>query len=70
MFPSEEFLKLILAIIVGGLIGAEREFRHRAAGFRTIIFITCPVKPTCFSGCFLIVSGILGAIQGLNGFSK
>jgi putative Mg2+ transporter-C (MgtC) family protein len=36
---SEEILKLSLAIIVGGLIGAEREFRHRAAGFRTIIFI-------------------------------
>ena len=34
MFPSEEILKLVLAIIVGGLIGAEREFRHRAAGFR------------------------------------
>ena len=24
---------------LGGLIGAEREFRHRSAGFRTIIFI-------------------------------
>ena len=36
---SVEIVKLLLAIIVGGLIGAEREFRHRAAGFRTIIFI-------------------------------
>lgn len=35
----EEIIKLLLAIVVGGLIGAEREFRHRAAGFRTIIFI-------------------------------
>ena len=39
MFPTDEILKLVLAIVVGGLIGAEREFRHRAAGFRTIIFI-------------------------------
>lgn len=39
MVLPEEILKLSLAIIVGGLIGAEREFRHRAAGFRTIIFI-------------------------------
>jgi putative Mg2+ transporter-C (MgtC) family protein len=39
MFFPEEILKLLLAVIVGGLIGAEREFRHRAAGFRTIIFI-------------------------------
>ena len=38
MILSEEIIKLILAIVVGGLIGAEREFRHRAAGFRTIIF--------------------------------
>jgi putative Mg2+ transporter-C (MgtC) family protein len=32
-------IKLLLAVLVGGLIGAEREFRHRAAGFRTIIFV-------------------------------
>jgi len=39
-FIPEEALKLGLAILVGGLIGAEREFRDKAAGFRTIIFIT------------------------------
>jgi putative Mg2+ transporter-C (MgtC) family protein len=39
MLIAEEILKLLLAVVVGGLIGAEREFRHRAAGFRTIIFI-------------------------------
>jgi putative Mg2+ transporter-C (MgtC) family protein len=36
---SEDIVKLLLAILVGGLIGAEREYRDRAAGFRTIIFI-------------------------------
>jgi putative Mg2+ transporter-C (MgtC) family protein len=36
---SEDILKLVLAIVVGGLIGAEREYRDKAAGFRTIIFI-------------------------------
>ncbi len=35
----EDILKLILSILIGGLIGAEREFRDKAAGFRTIIFI-------------------------------
>ncbi len=35
----EDLLKLLLAIIIGGLIGGEREFRDKAAGFRTIIFI-------------------------------
>ncbi|MFZ6029191.1 MAG: MgtC/SapB family protein [Chloroflexota bacterium] len=28
-----------MAILVGGLIGAEREFHSKAAGFRTLIFI-------------------------------
>lgn len=34
-----DLLKLLLAILVGGLIGIEREFRHKVAGFRTNIFI-------------------------------
>jgi putative Mg2+ transporter-C (MgtC) family protein len=37
---ARSILNLALAIFVGGLIGAEREFRDKAAGFRTIIFIT------------------------------
>lgn len=35
----EDVFKLSLSILVGGLIGAEREYRDKAAGFRTIIFI-------------------------------
>jgi putative Mg2+ transporter-C (MgtC) family protein len=35
----DDVIKLLLALLIGGLIGAEREFRDRAAGFRTIIFI-------------------------------
>ena len=31
----EEILKLLLAILLGGMIGIEREFRDKAAGFRT-----------------------------------
>jgi putative Mg2+ transporter-C (MgtC) family protein len=34
-----DVFKICLAILAGGLIGAEREFRDKAAGFRTIIFI-------------------------------
>jgi putative Mg2+ transporter-C (MgtC) family protein len=37
---AEEVLKLLLAMIVGGLTGAEREFRDKSAGFRTILLIT------------------------------
>jgi putative Mg2+ transporter-C (MgtC) family protein len=32
-------LRFLLVIIVGGLIGAEREFRSKSAGFRTMILI-------------------------------
>ena len=34
-----DLLKILMAIFVGGLIGAEREFRDKAAGFRTNIVI-------------------------------
>jgi len=37
---TEDLIKLGLAILVGGIIGAEREFRDKAAGFRTLILIT------------------------------
>lgn len=30
---------MLVAILIGGLIGAEREFHEKAAGFRTITFI-------------------------------
>jgi putative Mg2+ transporter-C (MgtC) family protein len=35
----DDVIKLLLALLIGGLIGAEREFRDKAAGFRTNIFI-------------------------------
>src|SRR5579859_3634406 len=35
----EIFWKLILAVIIGGAIGAEREYRSKSAGFRTITLI-------------------------------
>lgn len=37
---AENLIKLVMAVIIGGMIGAEREFRDKAAGFRTIILIT------------------------------
>ncbi len=37
---TEDFIKILVALIVGGLIGLERETRDKAAGFRTIILIS------------------------------
>ncbi len=36
---GSSLLRLLLAAILGGLIGLEREFKHRAAGLRTNMFI-------------------------------
>lgn len=36
----ETFLQLGMAIFIGGLIGAEREYCNKSAGFRTFIFIS------------------------------
>jgi len=41
MMPSTEvlLLRLLMVIAVGGLVGAEREYRSKSAGFRTMILI-------------------------------
>jgi len=36
----ENLIKLGMAVLIGGIIGAEREYQDKAAGFRTIILIT------------------------------
>jgi putative Mg2+ transporter-C (MgtC) family protein len=36
----ENLIKVGVAVLVGGVIGAEREYQDKAAGFRTIILIT------------------------------
>ncbi len=38
LYP-EDLIKILLALLAGGVIGMEREFRYKAAGFRTLIFI-------------------------------
>jgi putative Mg2+ transporter-C (MgtC) family protein len=39
IFQFEDVIKILLAIVLGGLIGGEREARDKSAGFRTIILI-------------------------------
>lgn len=38
-FVTSSLVRLLLAAILGGLIGLERELKHRAAGLRTNMFI-------------------------------
>ena len=37
---TENMIKIGMAVLIGRVIGAEREFRDKAAGFRTMILIT------------------------------
>lgn len=36
----EDLIKILLAVVVGAIIGAEREYRNKSAGFRTVMLIT------------------------------
>lgn len=39
-FAQEDLVKFALAVLFGAIIGAEREYRTKSAGFRTIILVT------------------------------
>jgi uncharacterized membrane protein YhiD involved in acid resistance len=41
----EQVARLGLALVLGAVIGAERELHDRAAGFRTIILVTVGATP-------------------------
>ena len=40
IIPQADLFKLLLAVVIGGLIGLEREMHAKAAGLRTITLIT------------------------------
>ncbi len=40
IFTPEDLLKIVIAIIIGGVIGLEREIHSKAAGLRTITLIS------------------------------
>lgn len=57
---GEIFGKLFLACILGGLIGYEREARHKSAGLRTNILV-------CLGSCLvMMISADIGAGDGVD----
>jgi putative Mg2+ transporter-C (MgtC) family protein len=68
-------VKILLAMLLGGVLGAEREFRDKAAGFRTLILISVgaclftlwslhignPTDPTRIAANVVTGIGFLGA---------
>lgn len=52
-------IRLVLAVVIGGLIGYEREFKNRAAGFRTHILV-------CIGATLVSLVQLKMAEQSLN----
>src|ERR1017187_5719690 len=52
--PPDTIEKLLVSIVVGGAIGAEREYRSKSAGFRTLTLICLG------SALFTIFSELIG----------
>ena len=50
---QDDIIKLVVSLIAGSIIGAEREYNNKNAGFRTVILVT--VGATLFT----ILSGLL-----------
>lgn len=55
LLTPEMMIKIALAVVAGGFVGLEREFRDKAAGFRTLIFIC--VGATLFTIYSLEIAG-------------
>lgn len=60
---SSAVVRLVIAAILGGVIGLEREYKHRAAGLRTNMFM-------CVGSClFTILSGAM-AVSGRDDHTR
>lgn len=57
----EMALRLFLSVMLGGLIGYEREYQHKAAGLRTHILV-------CVGSCLIMILSIklYSSVQGLT----
>src|SRR5450631_4944852 len=55
--PPDIIEKLLLSILVGGVIGVEREYRSKSAGFRTLTLICLG------SALFTVFSELIGGVS-------
>ncbi|GAB3770929.1 MgtC/SapB family protein [Spirosoma horti] len=53
-FAQEDLIRLSISLVIGGLIGAEREYHGKSAGLRTMIMICVG------SALFTMISGRIG----------
>ena len=62
-FVTSSLTRLVLAAILGGIIGLERELRHRPAGLRTNMFI-------CFGAALFTILSDLLAVEHLGDHTR
>lgn len=60
-FEIELFIRLLVATILGGIIGFEREINNRPAGFRTHILVT-------LGSCLIMILSIYGFMDESNNY--
>ena len=60
---ADDIIKILLALLLGGLIGVERDVRDKAAGFRTLIFI-------CIGSTLFTILSIKLANQGTGDIAR
>src|SRR3954470_5425674 len=61
--PAEDFLRLVLAGAMGGVVGIEREVRGREAGFRTYLLV-------CVGSALVMLVSVQMAIHPWQAQSK
>ena len=54
-FVGEDIFKLSVSLILGAVVGAEREYNNKNAGFRTVILVT--VGATLFTMLSFLIAG-------------
>jgi len=58
--PDQDLIKIALAVVCGGILGLERQYKNKTAGFRTIIVICLG------STIFTMVAQNAGQVANLN----
>ena len=59
-------IRFVLAVLCGGLVGIEREHKHRPAGFRTHILVCLGAAATTLTGQYLLTLSSLMSIPITN----
>jgi putative Mg2+ transporter-C (MgtC) family protein len=66
IFTPEDLIKILIAVLIGGIIGFERELHSKAAGLRTITLITVGATMFTIPATSRVASNILTGVGFLG----